>query len=148
MCRSYQLMEKLFKIFVYEEGEPPIYHHGPCKSIYSTEGMFINMMEMDKKFRTRDPEKAHVYFLPFSVVMIIQYLFHPIIRDKDVLKRTISDYVRIISQRHPYWNRSLGADHFMLSCHDWVNFFASFSSFLPYLTPILIKRTREFTIYH
>ncbi|KAF5195928.1 Xylogalacturonan beta-1,3-xylosyltransferase [Thalictrum thalictroides] len=117
--RSYLLMEKLFKIFVYEEGELPLFHNGPCKNIYSMEGFFINFMETDKRFRTRDPDSAHVYFLPFSVVMILQYLFHPIIRDKYVLGRTISDYVRIISERYPYWNRSLGADHVMLSCHDW-----------------------------
>ncbi|KAF6164057.1 hypothetical protein GIB67_037466 [Kingdonia uniflora] len=117
--RSYLLMEKLFKIFVYEEGEPPLFHNGPCNNIYSTEGLFIHLMEINDKFRTKDPDEAHVYFLPFSVVMIIEYLFHPIIRDKAVLERTIGDYVRIISEKYPYWNRSLGADHFMLSCHDW-----------------------------
>ncbi|PIA50834.1 hypothetical protein AQUCO_01200242v1 [Aquilegia coerulea] len=114
-------MEKLFRIFVYEEGELPLFHNGACKNIYSMEGLFINFMETDKRFRTRDPDSAHVYFLPFSVVMILEYLFHPIIRDKAVLERTISDYVRIISERYPYWNRSLGADHAMLSCHDWVS---------------------------
>ncbi|OUZ99244.1 Exostosin-like [Macleaya cordata] len=112
-------MEKVFKIFVYEEGEPPLFHNGPCKSIYSMEGIFISTIELDKRFRTKNPDEAHVYFLPFSVVMILQYLFHPVIRDKAVLGRTISDYVRIISHKYPYWNRSLGADHFMLSCHDW-----------------------------
>ncbi|KAL5581662.1 hypothetical protein UlMin_014104 [Ulmus minor] len=116
---SYLLMERLFKIYVYEEGEPPIFHNGPCKDIYSMEGMFLSFMESDTRFRTRDPDQAHVYFLPFSVVMIIQYLFHPIIRDKAVLQRTVVDYVRIVSQKYPYWNRSNGADHFMLSCHDW-----------------------------
>ncbi|KAF9592092.1 hypothetical protein IFM89_011930 [Coptis chinensis] len=117
--RSYLLMEKLFKIFVYEEGDHPLFHNGPCKNIYSMEGLFINFMEKDKRFRTNDPDGAHVYFLPFSVAMIIEYLFHPIIRDKAVLERTISDYVHIISQKYPFWNRSLGADHVMLSCHDW-----------------------------
>ncbi|XP_020530561.1 probable glycosyltransferase At5g25310 [Amborella trichopoda] len=29
------------------------------------------------------------------------------------------DYVSLISSRHPFWNASLGADHFFLSCHDW-----------------------------
>ncbi|KAI3971014.1 hypothetical protein MKX01_024661 [Papaver californicum] len=117
--RSYQLMEKMFKIFVYEEGEPPLFHDGPCKNIYSTEGMFINTLEMDTNFRTRDPDEAHVFFLPFSVVKILEYLFHPKVRDKAVLGRTIGDYIRLISQKYPYWNRSSGADHFMLSCHDW-----------------------------
>ncbi|GAB4859303.1 hypothetical protein Ancab_010765 [Ancistrocladus abbreviatus] len=117
--RSYLLMEKMFKIFVYEEGEPPIFHNGPCRNIYSMEGIFINFMEKDSYFRTRDPEEAHVFFLPFSVVMILQHLFDPVIRDKAVLERTVVDYVRIISNKYPYWNRSLGVDHFMLSCHDW-----------------------------
>lgn len=115
-------MEKMFKIFVYEEGEPPLFHCGPCKNIYSMEGLFFSFMEQDKLYRTWDPGVAHVYFLPFSVVMIVEHLFHPIIRDKAVLGRTVVDYVRIISNKYPYWNRSVGVDHFMLSCHDWVKF--------------------------
>ncbi|XWS43486.1 hypothetical protein CRYUN_Cryun16bG0108400 [Craigia yunnanensis] len=57
-------------------------------------------MDVDSKFRTKDPEKAHVFYLPFSVAMV--------------------DYVSHVAQKYPYWNRSLGADHFMLACHDWV----------------------------
>ncbi|KAF5482659.1 hypothetical protein F2P56_003211 [Juglans regia] len=117
--RSYLLMERLFKIFIYKEGESPIFHNGPCKSIYSMEGVFLSIMETDTKFQTWDPREAHVFFLPLSVVMIIELLFDPIIRDKAVLERIIVDYVHLISHKYPYWNRSLGADHFMLSCHDW-----------------------------
>ncbi|CAA7410420.1 unnamed protein product [Spirodela intermedia] len=96
-------MEKLFRVYVYEEGEPPLFHDGPCKSIYSMEGRFIYAMESESPFHTRDPEKAHVYFLPFSVTKML----------------TIVDYVDVIARKYRYWNRSLGADHFILSCHDW-----------------------------
>ena len=113
-------MEKLFKVYVHEEGEPPLFHTGPTSNIYSMEGVFLNFMENDPRFRISDPDRAHVYFLPFSVAMILDNLFDPIIRDKAVLGRVIGDYVHTVSTRYPYWNRSLGSDHFMLSCHDWV----------------------------
>ncbi|CAN1345217.1 Probable glycosyltransferase At3g07620 [Linum perenne] len=108
------------RIYVYEEGEPPLFHDGPCKNIYSTEGLFLNFMETDHaNFTTPNPDDAHVYFLPFSVVKIVHYLFHPLVRDKAVMEHTVVDYVRIVSHKYPFWNRSLGADHFMVSCHDW-----------------------------
>ncbi|XP_043699866.1 probable glycosyltransferase At5g03795, partial [Telopea speciosissima] len=117
--RSYLEMEKQFKVFIYEEGEPPVFHNGPCKSIYSMEGNFINMMEMSSQFRTRDPEKAHVFFLPFSVTMMVRFVYVADSHDFAPIKRTIVDYVDVISKKYPFWNRSLGADHFIASCHDW-----------------------------
>lgn len=113
-------MERLFKIYVYQEGDPPIFHNGPCKSIYSTEGRFIHEMEMDNTYRTTNPDDALVYFLPFSVVMLVQYLYVAESHDTESIGRAVVDYVNVISDKHPFWNRSLGADHFMLSCHDWV----------------------------
>ncbi|XP_050226612.1 probable glycosyltransferase At5g03795 [Mercurialis annua] len=117
--RSYLEMEKQFKVFVYEEGEPPVFHNGPCKSIYSMEGNFIHRMEIDDQFRTKDPEKAHVYFLPFSVAMMVQFVYVRDSHDFGPIKRTVRDYVDLIAGKYPYWNRSIGADHFMLACHDW-----------------------------
>ncbi|XP_028777118.1 probable glycosyltransferase At5g03795 [Neltuma alba] len=117
--RSYIEMEKQFKVFVYEEGEPPVFHNGPCKSIYAMEGNFIHAIEINKQFRTRDPEKAHVFFLPFSVAMMVQFVYERDSHDFGPIRKTVRDYVHLISSRYPYWNRSLGADHFMLSCHDW-----------------------------
>lgn len=113
-------MEKVFKIYVYEEGEAPIFHMGPCRSIYSTEGRFINEMEKGMHYRTRDPDKAHVFFLPYSVSQLVHHLYVPGTWDMDPIGNTIADYVDTISHKHPFWNRSLGGDHFMLSCHDWV----------------------------
>ncbi|RCV09898.1 hypothetical protein SETIT_2G066800v2 [Setaria italica] len=117
--KSYLEMEKLFKVYVYEEGEPPVFHDGPCRSIYSTEGRFIYSMEMESRLRTRDPDLAHAFFLPFSVVKMVKMIYEPNSHDMGPLKRTVSDYIGVLSTKYPYWNRSLGADHFMLSCHDW-----------------------------
>ncbi|MBA0734738.1 hypothetical protein Gogos_018632, partial [Gossypium gossypioides] len=128
--RSYMEMEKQFKVFVYKEGEPPVFHDGPCKSIYSMEGNFIYQMDVNTKFRTNDPEKAHVFYLPFSVAKMVQFVYLRDSRDFGPIRRTVIDYVNVVSEKYPYWNRSLGADHFMLACHDWGPE-ASFSN--PYL---------------
>ncbi|KAL5976581.1 hypothetical protein ACLOJK_020914 [Asimina triloba] len=114
--RSYIEMEKVFRIFVYEEGEPPLFHDGPCKSIYSSEGRFIYGMDMESQLRTRNPDHAHAYFLPFSITKMIGYLREA--HNRTPIKKTVADYIEVISRRYPYWNQSLGADHFMLSCHD------------------------------
>ncbi|XP_058786444.1 probable glycosyltransferase At3g07620 [Vicia villosa] len=117
--RSYLEMEKVFKIFVYEEGEPPMFHHGLSKDIYSSEGMFINEMEKGRYYRTYDPNEAFVYFLPFSVVMMIEYLYVRGTYDRTPFGLCVKDYIQIISHKYPFWNQSQGHDHFMLSCHDW-----------------------------
>lgn len=118
-------MERRLKVYVYQEGELPIVHDGPCKDIYTTEGRFIQEMEQGKqsKFRTRDPNLAHLFFMPFSVTWMVKYLYAPHSYNLTPLRDFVSDYIRVISTKHPFWNKTLGADHFMLSCHDWVCFF-------------------------
>lgn len=116
--RSYLEMEKRLKIYVYEEGEPPVFHYGPCKQTYAIEGFFIQTMEISR-FRTSNPMEAHIFFLPFSVTMLTQVIYVAESHDWSLMKNTASDYVNVIAQKYPYWNRSLGADHFMLACHDW-----------------------------
>ncbi|XP_066373302.1 probable glycosyltransferase At5g25310 [Miscanthus floridulus] len=133
--RSYREMEKRFKVYVYEEGEPPILHAGPCKNIYTIEGRFIEQLELmappappqggrrgggaRSGVRTSDPARAHAFFLPFSVSKMVQFAYRPNTYDTTPLRAIVADYVRVVASRHPYWNRSAGADHFMLSCHDW-----------------------------
>lgn len=117
-------MEKRLKVYVYDEGEPPIMHDGPCKDLYTSEGRFIQEMEHGeegRRFRTWDASRAHVYYMPFSVTRMVTYLYNPQSYDVAPLKKFVGDYVRVISNKHPFWNRTQGADHFMLSCHDWVS---------------------------
>ncbi|GKD86140.1 probable glycosyltransferase, partial [Tanacetum coccineum] len=111
-------MEKRFRIYVYEEGDPPIFHNAPCYGILGLEGIFINDMEISG-FRTMDPEKAHVYFLPFSIITLINYVYTVGSSNWDPMYNTVRDYINVINHKYPYWNRSLGADHLMFACHDW-----------------------------
>ncbi|KNA14391.1 hypothetical protein SOVF_107830 [Spinacia oleracea] len=118
--RSYLEMEKRLKVYVYEEGELPIVHDGPCKDIYTTEGRFIHEIENGAtRFRTRDSKHAHVYFMPYSVTWMVKYLYKPMTYNMTPLTHFVSDYINVISTKYPFWNRSQGADHFMLACHDW-----------------------------
>ncbi|KAK8562011.1 hypothetical protein V6N13_148856 [Hibiscus sabdariffa] len=82
------------------------------------EGQFINKMEVNKRFRTHNPHQAHLFYLPYSVTRLVQYNW---VKGTPMnnLGAIVLDYVNLIATKHPFWNRSLGADHFMLSCHDW-----------------------------
>ncbi|KAH8935026.1 hypothetical protein BDL97_17G009300 [Sphagnum fallax] len=117
--QSYWEMENRLKIFVYEEGEEPLVHNGPCKEIYAVEGRFIQELQGDNPFLTTNPEHAHVFFMPFSVAMMVTYLYEAESQDINPLRNFVQDYINAITQTYPYWNRSVGADHFMISCHDW-----------------------------
>ncbi|KAL5783443.1 hypothetical protein ACOSP7_008472 [Xanthoceras sorbifolium] len=113
-------MEKRFKVWVYREGELPLIHGGPLNNIYGIEGQFIEEMESgNSKFMARHPDEAHAFFLPISVAYIINFLYRPLVTySRDQLQRLVADYIGVVSDKYPYWNRSNGADHFLVSCHD------------------------------
>ncbi|EPS67003.1 hypothetical protein M569_07773, partial [Genlisea aurea] len=118
--QSYKEMEKRLRVYVYREGELPMVHDGPCKDIYAIEGRFIHEMERGGNgFRTTDPRSANLFFMPFSVTWMVKYLYTPGTYDLTPLREFVSGYVNLVAAEHPFWNRTQGADHFMLSCHDW-----------------------------
>ncbi|KAJ9555153.1 hypothetical protein OSB04_009767 [Centaurea solstitialis] len=114
-------MDKLFKVWTYKEGELPIFHGGPMKNIYSIEGQIMDEIESRKsQFLARNPNEALVFFLPVSVVSIRHYLYKSQSDyDRRIIQDVVADYIGVLSNKYPYWNRSSGADHFFVSCHDW-----------------------------
>ncbi|KAL1372246.1 hypothetical protein HN51_002383 [Arachis hypogaea] len=122
--QSQNEMKKRFKVWVYKEGEQPLVHDGPVNNKYAIEGQFIDEIENKKShFIANNPEHAHVFLIPLSISKVIRYVYKPrrsrYDYDPERLQRLIEDYISVVATKYPFWNRSTGADHFLISCHDW-----------------------------
>ncbi|XP_019053597.1 PREDICTED: probable glycosyltransferase At3g07620 isoform X2 [Nelumbo nucifera] len=118
--RSYQLMERMLKVYIYREGEKPIFHQPNLKGIYASEGWFMKLMEGNKQFVVKDPRKAHLFYLPFSsqIVRTILYTRENFHGGRN-LALYLKKYVDTVAAKYHFWNRTDGADHFLVACHDW-----------------------------
>lgn len=120
ICRSYDLMEQTLKIYTYDEGERPIFHEPELNGIYASEGWFMKQLQENKQFVTQNPDKAHLYYLPFSSHILQEVLYVPSSHSRKNLVRYLNSYLHNIITMYPFWNRANGADHFLVACHDWV----------------------------
>ncbi|XWS39792.1 hypothetical protein CRYUN_Cryun18bG0084800 [Craigia yunnanensis] len=107
-------MERRFKIFVYPDGDPNTYYHTPrsLSGKYTSEGYFFKNIR-ESRFLTNDPEKAHLFFIPISC--------HKMRRkglSYENMTSTVQEYVESLIVKYPFWNRTFGADHFFVTCHD------------------------------
>ncbi|CAJ1943322.1 unnamed protein product [Sphenostylis stenocarpa] len=116
---SYELMEMTLKVYIYRDGSRPIFHKPFLKGIYASEGWFMKLMEENKQFVTKDPEKAHLFYLPYSARQLELALYVPGSHNLKPLSNFLSDYVNKIAAKYPFWNRTHGSDHFLVACHDW-----------------------------
>lgn len=117
--KSYELMEQIFRVYMYEEGSKPLVHTGPLEGIYSAEGLFIRGMKEDHQFVVKNPAEAHAFFLPYSVANMVTELYVPDSHTMLPIATFIKEYVELIAAKHPFWNRTKGGDHFFVACHDW-----------------------------
>ncbi|KAF5203163.1 Xylogalacturonan beta-1,3-xylosyltransferase [Thalictrum thalictroides] len=117
--RSYELMERMLKVYVYREGEKPIFHQPILKGLYASEGWFMKLMEGNKKFIVKDPRKAHLFYMPFSTRMLEHSLYVRNSHNRTNLAVYLRNYTHMISRKYSFWNRTSGADHFFVACHDW-----------------------------
>ncbi|GER25799.1 exostosin family protein [Striga asiatica] len=60
-----------------------------------------------------DPDRADLFFIPISCHKM---------RGKGIsyenMTVIVQNYVESLMNKYPYWNRTLGADHFFVTCHD------------------------------
>ncbi|KAK4415561.1 putative glycosyltransferase [Sesamum alatum] len=117
--RSYELMERVLKIYVYKEGNKPIFHQPILKGLYASEGWFMKLMEGNKHFVVKDPRKAHLFYMPFSSRMLEYTLYVRNSHNRTNLRQYLKDYSEKIAAKYSFWNRTGGADHFLVACHDW-----------------------------
>ncbi|XP_047329246.1 probable glycosyltransferase At5g03795 [Impatiens glandulifera] len=117
--RSYDLMELILKVYIYEDGERPIFHDPHLQGIYASEGWFMKLMEESRQFLTKDPEKAHLFYLPYSARQLQMALYVPNSHYMRNLSFFLRDYANMLSSKYPFWNRTRGRDHFLVACHDW-----------------------------
>ncbi|KAK7351490.1 hypothetical protein VNO77_10993 [Canavalia gladiata] len=117
--RSYELMEKMLKVYIYQDGDRPIFHEPLLDGIYASEGWFMKSMEANKQFVTGVPGKAHLFYIPFSSRLLQQTLYVRNSHKRSNLIEYMKNYVDMIAGKYPFWNRTSGADHFVVACHDW-----------------------------
>ncbi|XP_071908804.1 probable glycosyltransferase At3g07620 isoform X1 [Coffea arabica] len=119
VSRSYELMERVLRVYIYKEGDKPVFHQPHLRGIYASEGWFMKLMEGNRQFVVRDPRKAHLFYLPFSSRRLRSVLYQQNFTSHRDLENHLKNYVHVIASKYRFWNRTKGADHFLVACHDW-----------------------------
>jgi hypothetical protein len=113
-------MERTLKIYIYKDGKKPIFHLPILKGLYASEGWFMKLMQGNKHFVVKDPRKAHLFYMPFSSRMLEYTLYVRNSHNRTNLRLYMKRYAESIAAKYSFWNRTGGADHFLVACHDWV----------------------------
>ncbi|KAK1312049.1 putative glycosyltransferase [Acorus calamus] len=92
---NYHQMLQTLKIYAYN---PP---QNPNFSTTSAAAAAFHAALLRSPFITTDPNLAHLFYLPLL---------------PSPSPRSVSRYIRTVRSDLPFWNRTLGADHFILTC--------------------------------
>lgn len=116
---DYKEMNRSFKIYVYPHRRNDLFANALLPvdfepgGNYASESYFKKVL-MKSHFITKDPTKADLFFLPFSIAR----LRHDPRIGVGGIPDFIRDYIFNISRKYPYWNKTGGADHFYVACHS------------------------------
>ncbi|CAM6087931.1 unnamed protein product [Calypogeia fissa] len=120
LAADYAEMKKKLKIFIYphaanesnkfgnpEPPEAPL----PYGNYASEPFLFRNLHESE--FHTDDPNEAHFFALPFSILNLRMAI------GPTNVSTFVKEYIdQTVIPKWPFWNRTSGADHFYFTCHD------------------------------
>ncbi|KAK4422269.1 putative glycosyltransferase [Sesamum alatum] len=117
--RSYEIMEQKLKVYIYKDGKRPVFHQPRLKGIYASEGWFMKLLKASGRFLTSNPGEAHLFYLPFSSQLLVDYVYVPDSHTFQDIVEYLKNYLGTIKEKYSFWNRTDGADHFLVACHDW-----------------------------
>ncbi|PIA57673.1 hypothetical protein AQUCO_00600421v1 [Aquilegia coerulea] len=92
---NYQKMLQNFKIYIYNDINNQTTFPSNIESLFHTS-------LLESSFITKNPNEAHFFYLYFS---------------PSSSYKSISGKIKDLQIQYPFWNRTLGADHFYLSCN-------------------------------
>uniref|UniRef100_A0A804NGB2 Exostosin GT47 domain-containing protein n=1 Tax=Zea mays TaxID=4577 RepID=A0A804NGB2_MAIZE len=104
---------------VQEDGRRPIFHTPPLSGIYASEGWFMKLLKESRRHVVADAGKAHLFYLPYSSQQLRLTLYEAGSHNLRPLAAYLRNFVRGLASKYPFWNRTRGADHFLVACHDW-----------------------------
>jgi hypothetical protein len=115
LLEEYSNMEHNLKIFIYPTtvgGDMPSY----VDYKYGVEYLFISLLS-GSRFKTQDPSEATFFFLPSRCTAYRKSVID-LQEGIQVAGQTMRRMVDDVRHRYPYWNASLGMDHFYVCAHD------------------------------
>lgn len=110
---NYEQMLPNFKIYIYPRkhqdfGSPEWCSNRTFRDLGKPVALFYESL-VNSAFTTDDPEEANLFFVPFSIESLR-------LSSSTRISRFLRRYIDGLRTEYPYWNRTLGADHFYVSC--------------------------------
>jgi hypothetical protein len=80
----------------------------------------MKLLKESRRFVVADAARAHLFYLPYSSQHLRLSLYVPDSHNLRPLAVYLRNFVKGLTAKYPFWNRTRGADHFLVACHDWV----------------------------
>lgn len=114
---NYKDMIENLRVFIYPNSQNATYEFDvtgdtpvPVDSDSQSEVLFFNLLaKRPNAFVTKDPEEAHLFFLPLSFTAMLTNL------GPAAVGVHLRHYLQSIRYSFPFWDRALGSDHFYLT---------------------------------
>ncbi|XP_077997913.1 uncharacterized protein LOC144451028 [Glandiceps talaboti] len=112
---EYKEMKDNLKIYIYDINIGADLK-SPKDYKYGVESVFIELLS-HSSFVTQDPHDATFFFIP-SRCTAYRYSVADRQQGGQIAEKTMKDIVQYIKSSYPYWDGSLGSDHFYICSHD------------------------------